>query len=62
MTESYFKQETGEIPVSAADALKGDKAPKAPAPVSSDKPKVGDMKIFPNGRKAKWDGKGWVAI
>jgi hypothetical protein len=24
-------------------------------------PKVGDVKTFPNGRKAAWDGRGWVA-
>jgi hypothetical protein len=24
-------------------------------------PKVGDIKTFPNGRKGKWDGTGWVA-
>lgn len=25
-------------------------------------PKVGDVKTYPNGRKARFDGKGWVAI
>lgn len=25
-------------------------------------PSVGDVKTFPNGNKAKWDGKGWVKI
>ena len=24
-------------------------------------PKVGDIKVFPNGKRGKWDGKGWVA-
>ena len=24
-------------------------------------PKIGDTKTFPNGRKGRWDGKGWVA-
>ena len=23
---------------------------------------IGEIKVFPNGRKAKWDGKGWAAI
>lgn len=25
-------------------------------------PQVGDMKQFPNGKKGRWDGKGWVAV
>lgn len=25
-------------------------------------PKIGDTKDFPNGRKGKWDGKGWVEV
>src|SRR3990167_1355657 len=29
---------------------------------SSSRPKVGEVKTFPNGRKGRWDGKGWVAI
>lgn len=33
----------------------------APPPAQAG-PKVGDVKTFPNGRKGRWDGRGWVAI
>lgn len=33
--------------------------PPPPAPVST-APKVGDRKVFPNGKVGVWDGKGWV--
>jgi hypothetical protein len=36
----------------------GSAASAAPA---SGAPQVGQTKVFPNGRKATWDGKGWVA-
>lgn len=43
-------------------ALQG-KSPKPVAEVKpSGSPKVGDVKTFPNGNKAKWDGTGWEQI
>jgi hypothetical protein len=43
------------------DSAKKAEGKSASTPAGS-APKVGDTKTFPNGRKAKWDGKGWVAI
>lgn len=35
----------------------------APAPTPGPaQPKPGDVKTFPNGRKGRWDGKGWLPI
>lgn len=44
----------------AFEEYSGKKFSAQPAGASANK--IGDVKTFPNGRKAQWDGKGWRAI
>lgn len=44
----------------AFEEYSGKKFSAQPAGASANK--IGDVKTFPNGRKAQWDGKGWKAI
>lgn len=44
----------------AFEEYSGKKLSAQPAGASANK--IGDVKTFPNGRKAQWDGKGWKAI
>lgn len=63
--------EGGPDPTTPSYATMFDNEPPAPqftpAPVGRSggnpgQPSVGAIKVFPNGRKARWDGMGWVPI
>jgi hypothetical protein len=40
----------------------GDDGGSTPTSPSSNPPQIGAEKVFPNGKKGRWDGKGWVAV
>ena len=42
----------------AAELFGGNK----PTPSGSSQPRVGDTKVFPNGKTGKWDGNGWELV
>lgn len=48
-------KESNELKWTLIDTMRG-------VTPTSDVPKVGNVKTFPNGRKGRWDGSGWEAV